>query len=178
MLLLADSRQDTAEWILIPTAEDALLSDNRYAGCINVTFNGVFPLPWSTCFGTTREAQWINPLPTWYISQEQRSLVLVHSVATWSLPTWASGIDELAKTLREIQQRAHSRAEAVADWTSKQVSARQTLDDASSKGVFNQISTVARGAYPLSVLALAIALAAYFIAIAPLITVNPKLRLM
>ena len=77
-------RQDTAEWILIPTAEDALLSDGRYAGCINVTFNGVFPLPWSTCFGTTQVAQWINPLPTRYILQEQRSLVLVSSVATWS----------------------------------------------------------------------------------------------
>ena len=62
-------RQDTAEWILIPTAEDALLSDGRYAGCINVTFNGVFPLPLSTCFGTTRVAQWINPLPTRYIPQ-------------------------------------------------------------------------------------------------------------
>ena len=105
----------TAEWILIPTAEDALLSDGRFAMCINVTFNGVFPLPWSTCFGTTRVAQWIDPLATRYISQEQRSLVLISSVATWSLPQWASGNDEFAKTLREVQQRAHSRAETVAD---------------------------------------------------------------
>ena len=75
-------RHDTAEWILIPTAEDALLFDGRYAGCINVPFSGVFPLPWSTCFGTTRIAQWINPLPTRYIFQEQRILVLVSSVAT------------------------------------------------------------------------------------------------
>ena len=79
-------RQDTAEWILIPTAEDALLSDGRYAGCIDVTFNGVFLLPWSTCFVTTRVAQWIYLLPTRYSPQEQRSLVLVSSVATWSLP--------------------------------------------------------------------------------------------
>ena len=90
--------QNTAEWILIPTAEDALLSDGRYAGCINVTFNGVFPLPWSTCFGTTRLAQWINPPFTRYIPQKQRSLVLVSSVATWSLPPLASGNNELAKT--------------------------------------------------------------------------------
>ena len=83
--------------------------------CINVTLNGVFPLPWSTCFGTTRVAQWINFLPTRYIHQEQRSLVLVIFVATWSLPPWASGNDELAKTLREVEQRAHSKAEAVAD---------------------------------------------------------------
>ena len=60
-------------------------------------------------------AQWINPLSIRYIPQEQRSLVLVSTVATWSLPQWASGNDELANTLREEQQRAHSRAEAVAD---------------------------------------------------------------
>ena len=171
-------RQDTAEWILIPTAKDALLSDGRYAGCINVTFNGVFPLPWSTCFGTTRVAQWINPLPTRYIFQEQRSLVLVSSVATWSLQPWASGNDKLAKTLREVQQRAHSRAEAVADWISEQVSARQTIDDAFGKGVMNQISTVARGAHPFSVVALAIALVALVVAIATFVTVNPMLRIL
>ena len=33
---------------------------------------------------------------------------------------------------------------------SEQVSASQTLDDASSKEVINQISTVAQGAHPLS----------------------------
>ena len=169
-------RQDTAEWILIPTAEDALLTDGRYAGCINVTFKVVFPLPWSTCFGTTRVAQWINPIPTRYIPQEQRSLVLVSSVATWSLPPWASGYDEPAKTLREVQQRAHSRAEAVADWISEQVSARQTIDDESGKRVINQISTVARGAHPFSVVALAIALIKLVVAIATLVTVNPMLR--
>ena len=125
------------------------MSDGRYAGCINVTFNGIFPLPWSTCFNTTRVAQWINSLLTRYIPQEQRSLVLVSSVASWSLPPWTSGNDELAETLREVQQRTHSRAEVVADWISEQVSARQTIDDASGKEVINQISTVARGANPL-----------------------------
>ena len=99
-------------------------------------------------------------------------------VATWSLPPWASGNDELAKTLREVQQLAHLKAEAVADWISKQVSARQTLDDASSKGVIDQISTVSRGAHPLSVVALAIALVALVVAIATFVTVNPMLRLM
>ena len=170
-------RQDTAEWILIPTAEDAMLSDGRYAGCINVTFDGVFPLPWSTCFGTTRVAQWISPLPTRYIPQEQRSLVLVSTVATWSLPPWASGNDELANTLREVQQRANARAEAVTDWISEQVSARQTLDYESNKGVINQISTVSQGAHPLSVVALAIALVAVIIAIATFVSVHPMLRL-
>ena len=169
-------RQDTAEWILITTAEDALLSDGRYAGCVNVTFNGVFTLPWSTCFGTTRVAQWINQLPTRYIPQEQRSLVLVSSVATCSLPPWASGNDKLAITLREVQQRAHSRAEAVAHCISEQVSARQTIDDASGKKAINQISTVARGSHPLSVVALAIALVALVVAIATFVTVNPMLR--
>ena len=38
-------RQDTAEWILINMIENALISYGRSAGCINVTFNGVFPLP-------------------------------------------------------------------------------------------------------------------------------------
>ena len=77
----------------------------------------------------------------------------------WSLPPWASGNDELAKTLREVQQRAHSRAEVVADWISEQESARQTIDDASGTGMIDQISSVARGSHPLSVVALAIALA-------------------
>ena len=80
--------------------------------------------------------------------------------------------------LREVQQRAHSRAEAVADWIREQVSARQTLDDASSKGVINQISTVTRGAHPLAVVALAIALVALVVSIATFLTVNPMLRLM
>ena len=78
--------QDTAELILILTAKDALLPDGRYAGCINVTFNEVFPLPWLTCFGTTRVTQWVYPLPTRYIPQKKRSYILVSSVATWSLP--------------------------------------------------------------------------------------------
>ena len=112
---LCKNRQCTNKWILVPTAEDALLSDGRYERCINITFNKVFPLLWSTCFGITLVALWINPLLTRYIPQEQRSLVLVIFVATWSLPPWASGNDELAKTLREVQQRAHTRAEAVAD---------------------------------------------------------------
>ena len=43
--ILCRSRQDTAEWILILTDEKAILSDGRYAGCIIVTFNGVFPIP-------------------------------------------------------------------------------------------------------------------------------------
>ena len=95
-----------------------------------------------------------------------------------SLPPWASGNDELAKILPEVSQRAHSRAEAGADWISEQVTARQTIDDASSKGLLNQICTVARGAHPLSVVALAIALAALIIAIATFIIVNPMLRLL
>ena len=107
---------------------------------------------------------------TRYIPQKQPSLVLVSFVATWSLPPWASGNDELAMTLREEQQRAHSRAKVVADWISKQVSARQTIDDASSKGVINKISTVARGAHLLLVVALAIALAVFVIAIATFVT--------
>ena len=86
--------------------------------------------------------------------------------------------DELAKTLHEVQQRAHSRAEAVADLISEQVSARQTIDDASGKRVINQISTVARGAHPLSFVALAIALVALVVAIATFVTVNPMLRLL
>ena len=130
-------QQDTAEWILIPTSEDALLSDGRYAGCINVTFNRVFPIPWSTCFGTTRVAQWINPLSTRYIPQEQRSFVLVNSVSTWFLPQWDSETNEHAKTLLKVQQQAHLRADIVANWISEHVSARQPLDDASSKGVSN-----------------------------------------
>ena len=56
------------------------------------------------------------------------------------------------------------------------MSARQTIDDASGKTVINQISTVARGAHPLSVVALAIALVALVVAIATFVTVNPLLR--
>ena len=63
------------------------------------------------------------------------------------------------------------------DWISEQVSARQSLEVESNKGVINQISTVSRGAHPLSVVALAIALAALVIAIATFVTVNPMLRL-
>ena len=70
----------------------------------------------------------------------------------------------------------HSRAEAVADWISEQVPARQTIDDAFGKGIINQISTVARGGHPLSVVALAIALVALVVAIATFVTVNPMLR--
>lgn len=55
---------------------------------------------------------------TRYIPQEKRSLVLISSVATWSLPPWATDNDELAMTLRDVQQRAHSRALAIADWKS------------------------------------------------------------
>ena len=75
-----------------------------------------------------------------------------------------------------MQQRVHSRAKAVADWISEQVSARQTINDASGKKVINQISTVARGAHPLLVVALAIALVALVVAIATFVTVNPMLR--
>ena len=56
------------------------------------------------------------------------------------------------------------------------MSARQTIDDASGKGVINQISTVARGAHFLLVVALAIALVALVLAIATFVTVNPMLR--
>ena len=95
-----------------------------------------------------------------------------------SLLPWLSGNDELAKTLREVHQQAHLRAEVVAYWISKQVSARQTFDDASNKGVINQKSTVARGAHPLSIVGLAITLAALVIAIATFVAVNPMLRLL
>ena len=74
-------RHETAEWILIHTAEDALLFDGRYASCINANFIYVFSLPWSTWFNTTQKAQWINSLFTRYIPYEQRSFVLVGSVA-------------------------------------------------------------------------------------------------
>ena len=56
------------------------------------------------------------------------------------------------------------------------MSARQTIDDASGKGIISQIITVARGAHPLSVVALAIALVALVVAIATFVTVNPMLR--
>ena len=58
------------------------------------------------------------------------------------------------------------------------MSAHQTIDDSSGKGVINKISTVARSAHPVSVVALAIALAALVLAIATFVTVNPMLRLM
>ena len=129
------------------------------------------------CCGKTRLAQWIDLLPTRYIPQNQRSLVLSFFVSIWSLPPWTSGNDELARTLSEVQQRAHSRTEAVADWISEQVSARQTIDDTSGKGVINQISTVARGSHPISVVALGLALVALVVGLATFVTVNPMLRL-
>lgn len=58
------------------------------------------------------------------------------------------------------------------------MSARQTLDDVSSKGVINSLSTEARGAHPLSVVALAIVLVSLVVAIATFITVNPMLKLL
>ena len=64
------------------------------------------------------------------------------------------------------------------DWISKQVSARYTLDDASSKRVINQQSTVARSSHFRSVVALAIVLAALVIAITTFISVIPMLRLL
>ena len=65
----------------------------------------------------------------------------------------------------------------VVDWISEQVSARQTFDETSSKRVINQISTVARGAHPLLVVALAMALAALVIAIETFVTVITMLLL-
>ena len=106
-------RQDIDEWILINMTEHTLNYENRYASCINVTFNKVFPLPWLTCFETTRVAQFINVLLTQYLTQEQRSLELISSVAIWFLSQSISNNDELATTQREVQQRAHSQAEAV-----------------------------------------------------------------
>ena len=92
------------------------------------------------------------------------------------ITTVGSG-NELAKTLREVQQRAHSRAKALADWISKQVSAHQSsIGDVSGKNAINQMSTVARGSHPLSVVALAIAFVALVVAIASFVTVNPMLR--
>ena len=146
---LCKNRQGTAEWILLPTTESALYSDCRYTGCIYVTFYKALLLRWSTWFGTTRVAQWINLIPTRYIPQEQRSLVLIISVATSSLLPWKSGNDELVRTLREVQQLAYSQAEAVANVTSEQVSARQLLYDKSNKTVINQISTMLQCAHPI-----------------------------
>ena len=171
-------RQDIAEWILINVIEHALISDSRYTGVINVMFNKALQLAWSIWFETTRLAQLIDLLPTRYIAQEQQSLVPVSFFATWSLPQWANRNDELVNTLREVQQRAHSRAEAVADWISEKMYTRQTLDDASCKKVINQIITMARAAHRFSVVALAIALAEHVIAIANFVTVNPMLRLL
>ena len=111
-------------------------------------------------------------LPTRNIFQEQRSLVLISSVVTWYFPPLASGKDELAITLLKVQQLDHSRTVAVADWTNKQVLARQSQSDESNKEVINQISTVSRGAYPLSIVALAIALVALAIAIATFVTLS------
>ena len=174
---MCKNRQGKAEWILLPTTKTALYSDGRYAGCINVTLNKALTLPWSTGCGTKRLAQWIDLLSTRYIPQEQRCFVLVSSVATWSLPLLASGSDQLAETLREVQQLAHLRAVAVANWTSVQVSARQSLSDKSNKGVINQISTMSQNAHPRTVVALAIALVALAVAIVSFVLVNPMLRL-
>ena len=70
-------------------------------------------------------AQLINFLQIRYITQEQRSFVLKNFVAAWFLSQWASSNNNLAKTLREVQQLAQSRAEAFVNWISEQVSARQ-----------------------------------------------------
>ena len=169
-------RQDIAKWILINVTENALIFEGRFASCINVTFNKALPLPGSTCFGTTRVAQLIDPLLIRYIPKEQRSLVFISSVATWSLPQWASRNDELAKTLHEVRQLANSRAVAVANWTIEQVSARQSLSNESNKQIINHISTVSQGLHSHSVVALIIALVALVVAIATVVSVKPKLR--
>ena len=174
---LCKNRLGTAEWLLPLTAENVLYSDGWYTGCITVIFNKALPLPWSTCFGTRRVAQWIDLLPTQYIHQEQRSLVRISSVATWSFPPWASSTDELAKTLRKVQQHANSRAVAFANWTSEKVSARLSLSEESNKGVINQISTGSQGAYLLTVVALEIALVALALTIVSFVLVYPILRL-
>ena len=169
--------QGTDEWILLQTAEYSFYPDGRFAGCINATFNKAVTLPLLMCCGTTRVAQWIDLIPTLYIPQNPRRLVLIYFVYTWSFPPLASGNDELARTQREVQQRAHSRAEAVADCISEQVSARQTIDDASGKEVINQISTVAQGAHYILVVALTLALVALVVAKETFVTVNPMLKL-
>ena len=174
---LCKIRQGTAKWILLPTAENALYSDSRYAGCINVTFNKALLLPWSTCSGTTRVAQYIGLPPTRYIFQEQRSIVLISSVTTWLMSQWASYKNKLAKTLREVQQLAHLRAEAVADWISEQVSPSKSLSDKFNNEVINQISTESRGFHRLSVVKLARALVVLVVAISTFVSVNPILRL-
>ena len=76
-----------------------------------------------------------------------------------------------------MQQRVNSRAEAVADLISEQVSARQSLDVESNRRVVNQISTVSQSAHPLSVVALAIALVVLVIAIGTFVPMNPVLKL-
>ena len=85
---------------------------------------------------------------------------------------WTSGNDQLAKTRREVQQLAQSQTLAVANWTSEQVSARQSLSDISNKGVINQISTVSRNAHLFIVVALTIALVALAIAIVSFVSVT------
>ena len=172
-----NGNSDTGGWVLLPTAEDALLPDGRYAGCLNVTFDGVFPLPWSTCFGTTRVAQWLNPLPTRYVPQERRSLVLISAAPTWSLPNWATGNDELSHTLREIQQRANTKAEAVTEWISEQVSARRPGGYESQTGIVGKINGVARGAHPMAVIALSCALVALTVSGLTLLTAHPVLKM-
>ena len=157
-------KEDTAGWILLPTAEDALLADGRYAGCLNVTFSGVYPLPWSTCFGTTQVAQWINPLPVRYVPQDLRTLVLVSAVASWSLPSWASGTDELSVTLREVQKRATDRAQVVSDWITDQLAARQAWDGSVQNGFTGSINYVSRGAHPFSIIALSFSLVSLLVA--------------
>ena len=174
---LCKNRQDTAEWILLLTDANAVYSDGRYAGCINVTFNKAFPLRWSTCFGTKRVTQWTDFLPTRYISQEQRSLVLISFVASWSLLLWASGNDELVRALRDVQQLAYSQAETVVNWTSEQVSARQLLHDKFNKTVINKISTVLQCAHPIRVVTLAIVLVALAVTLVLFVSLNPMLKL-
>ena len=158
----------------------ALISGGRSGGCIIVNFYGVFPLPWLpwlTCFETKQVAQWIIFLLIWYITQEQRSIVLIISVAIWFISQWASGNNKLTKTLCGVKQLAHLGAEAVSDWISEQVSASQSLSDKSNKEVITQINTKSRGFYLLSVVELAIALVALVVAIATYVSVNLILRL-
>ena len=57
------------------------------------------------------------------------------------------------------------------------MSARQTLEHESQKGVLQRLNTVSKGAHPLSVVALSCALVALLIATFALLAVTPALRL-
>lgn len=113
---------------LSPTAKYELFLDGRYATSFDVPFNGVYPLPLSTCFGTTRVAQRLNPLLTRYVPQNVRCSVQVSPVHTWSLPSWALENDSPARTLREVQQRDMTKNKAVSSLLSKNFAARQDID--------------------------------------------------